>query len=506
MGEAVQAWTPQRRHPGLILGRRGQMKHNLFDRESARVPFTIGIFVLAIVIFAVDAETPLEVSVCVLYVFVVLLASAAYRWRGIVLVGLACEVLTLTAHMLSPGDPWSHWSLLDRAISVVGIAMSTLLVVRNRIATDALRESEAYLIEAQRLSRTGSIGWRDPRAEQFWSRETHRIYQYEPEGMKPSLAMMIARTHPDDRPLVEQTIGKSFRDGTGFEFEHRLSMPDGTIRFVRLVTRAEEQGDGVSFVGAVMDITAAKRAADELQRVHSDLARVSRATTMGQLVASIAHEINQPLTGVVTNGHTVLHWLNERSLNLDKARVTAERILRDGERASGVIRRIQGLLTNTPPQTRDIDINDLIREVVDLLQTELRLRDVAVNTELALGLPRFPGDSIQLQQVLLNLVVNGADAMSDVTGRPLPLVIGSRLEPDGDGLIFVRDHGVGLDRDTADRIFDPFFTTKAKGMGMGLAICRSIVEAHGGRLWASPAEPHGALFQFTLPSKAEADL
>lgn len=498
--------TLERRRSGLIFfGRREQMRQGLYDRESARVPFTIGIFVLAIVIFAIDAKTPLEVSVCVLYVFVVLLASVAYRWTGIVLVGLGCEILTLTAHLISPGDPWAHWSLLDRAISVVGIAMSTLLVVRNRVATDALRESEAYLAEAQQLSRTGSIGWRDPRAEQFWSRETYRIYQYEPDAAKPTFAMMIARTHPEDRKLVEQTIDTAFRNRAGFELEYRLLMPDGTTRFVQLVTRAEDQAGRVSFVGAVMDITAARRSADELQRVQSDFARVSRATTMGQLVASIAHEINQPLTGVVTNSHTVLHWLNDRTLNLDKARVTSERILRDGERASGVIRRIQGLLTKTPLQTGDIDINGLIGEVVELLQTELRSRDVAVQTELAPALPRFPGDSIQLQQVLLNLAINGADAMSDVTGSPKLLLIGSRLESDGDGLIFVRDHGTGLDQETIDKIFDPFFSTKAKGMGMGLAICRSIVEAHGGRLWASPAEPHGALFQFTLPGKADAD-
>jgi two-component system, LuxR family, sensor kinase FixL len=477
------------------------MKQSLFDRESARVPFAIAIVLAAAFIFTIDAVTPIEVSVCVLYVFVVLLASVRYGPTVIVLVGLACVALTVTAHMLSPGSAWGYWALFDRTVGVIGIALGTMLVVRGRMTADALRESEAYLAEAQHLSHTGSIGWRNPQDAPFWSRETWRIYQYEPDEAKPSLAMMIDRTHPDDRALVEETINKAFRDGSGFELEHRLLMPDGATRFVQLKTRAERRAGGVGFVGAVMDITAARRAADELQRAHSDLARVTRATTMGQLVASIAHEVNQPLTGVVTNGHTVLHWLNERTLNLDKARVTAERVLRDGERASGVIRRIQALLTKTPQQTSDIDINDLIREVVDLLQTELRVRDVVVHTELAPTLPRFPGDAVQLQQVLLNLVINGADAMSDVTGRPRLLVIGSRMEPDDDGLIFVRDHGIGLDQDTADKIFDPFFTTKAKGMGMGLAICRSIVEAHGARLWASPAEPHGAMFQFTLPRK-----
>lgn len=475
------------------------------NRDSNRVLATLGVIALAAAIFALDSVTPIEVSVCVLYVFVVLVASIAYGRTGILLTGLACELLTLTAHAISPGDPWAHWPLFDRGIGVVGIAMSTVLVMRNRAAVDALNESEAYLAEAQHLSRTGSIGWREPQGAQFWSDETYRIYGYEPDT-SPTLAAMIARAHPDDRALLQQAIDKAFRDRTGFELGHRLSMPDGTTRYVELVTRViEDRSAGVRFVGAVMDVTAARNAADELQSVQSDLARVTRATAMGQLVASIAHEINQPLTGVVTNGHTVLHWLKEGTLNVDKARSTAERILRDGERASGVIQRIQGLLTKTPPQTRDIDVNELIHQVLELLQTELRLREVAVQTELAPSLPALPGDAVQLQQVLINLIINGADAMSGVAGRPRTLVVGSHASPDGEGLVFVRDNGVGLDQQTADKIFNPFFTTKSKGMGMGLAICRSIVEAHGGRLWASPVEPYGALFQFTLPNKANAD-
>lgn len=472
-----------------------------------RVLPTIGIMALAAGIFAVDVLTPLEVSVSILYVFVVLVVSSIYGRTGILVAGLACEALTLIAHPFSPGDPWSHWPLIDRVIGVVGIAMSTLLVMRNQSTMDALQRSEAFLAEAQQLGRTGSVGWRDPRGEQYWSRETWRIYRYEPGQTAPTLAAMLARTHPDDQRLLEQTIEKAFREQTGFALEHRLSMPDGETRYVRIVTRiAREWAGEAGFVGAVMDITAARRAADELQRAQSDLARVTRATTMGQLAASIAHEINQPLTGVVTNGHTVLHWLNERTLNLDKARTTAERVLRDGERASGVIRRIQGLLMKAPPQATDVDLNELIGGVLDLLQTELRLRDVAVQTQLAPALPAFLGDSVQLQQVVLNLVINGADAMSEVTGRPKVLVVGSREGADGEGVVFVRDSGIGLDRETVDKIFSPFFTTKAKGMGMGLTICRSIIEAHGGRLWASPAEPHGALFQFILPNKAQVDL
>ena len=271
---------------------------------------------------------------------------------------------------------------------------------------------------------------------------------------------------------------------------------------MHLVARASKDRAGkAEFAGAVMDVTAAKRAVDQLQQTQADLARVSRVTTMGQLVASIAHEVNQPLTGVVTNGYTCLHWLKEDTLDLGKARVTAERIVRDGERASGVIQRIRGLMTKSPPQTTDIDLNGLIDDVIALAQTELRQRQITVRTELTPRLPAMPGDAVQLQQVLLNLIINGIDAMATVTDRPKILVVGSRLESNGDGLVFVRDHGTGLDQEAADKIFNPFFTTKENGTGMGLAICRSIIDAHDGRLWASPAEPYGALFQFTLPGK-----
>jgi len=494
--------------PSLIafgLPAHASMTQSPVNRGSNPVLATVGIVVLAAVIFAIDAATPIEVSVCVFYVFVVLVASFAYGRTGILLTGLGCEALTIAAHVVSPGDPWAHWPLFDRAIGVAGIAMSTLLVIRNRTAFEALEESRAYLAEAQRLSHTGSVGWRDFEGNQFWSEETYRIYQYETDT-KPTLARMISRTHPDDRALLEQTIDKAARGKDGFQLEHRLLLPDGMTRHVQLVARAvEDRTARTGFIGAIMDVTAARNAADELQSVQSDLARVTRATAMGQLIASIAHEVNQPLTGVVTNGYTVLHWLNEGTLNINKARTTAERMLRDGERASGVIARIQGLLTKAPPQTREIDVSELIQQVLDLLQTELRMRDVSVQTELAAPPGPLLGDAVQLQQVLLNLIINGADAMSGVSGRPKTLIVGSQTDADGDGLVFVRDSGTGLDDRTIEKIFNPFFTTKSKGMGMGLAICRSIIEAHGGRLWASRAEPHGALFQFTLPGKAKDD-
>jgi len=418
-------------------------------------------------------------------------------------VTLACAALTVVSHFLSPGNPWSHWSLFDRFLGLFGLVVSTILVLKNQASEIVLQRSEAFLSQAQRLSRTGSFGWDVPREAHFWSDESYRIYGYDPATTTPTLGLMLARAHPEDRALVERTIDQAFNDGAGFDFEHRLLMPDGATRYVHLVARATGDRTGkVEFVGALMDVTAAKRSFDELQQTQADLARISRLTSMGQLAASIAHEVNQPLTGVVTNGYTCLHWLNENTLDLDKARVTAQRVVRDGERASDVVRRIQRLMTKAPPQTTNVDINGVITEVLALTQTELRTRDVVVHTELTPTLPPVLGDPVQLQQVLLNLVINGIDAMAPVTDRPKILVIGSRLDASGAGLVFVRDHGTGLDDEAADRIFDPFYTTKSKGTGMGLTICRSIIEAHDGRLWASPATPHGAMFQFTVPTKA----
>jgi C4-dicarboxylate-specific signal transduction histidine kinase len=243
-------------------------------------------------------------------------------------------------------------------------------------------------------------------------------------------------------------------------------------------------------------------AAEALRKAQMELAHANRVTAMGQLTASIAHEINQPMTGVVANGHTCLHWLEDATFDLVKARVAAQRVVRDGQRASDVIGRIRALMTKSAPQTSDVDMNGVINEVLALIETERRTHRIGVRTELAATLPPVLGDRVQLQQVILNLLINGIEAMVSVTDRPRVLLIGSRLEAGGDALIFVRDHGTGLDSETADKIFSPFVTTKAKGIGMGLAICRSIVESHGGRLWASPASPHGAVFQFTLPTKA----
>jgi signal transduction histidine kinase len=234
-----------------------------------------------------------------------------------------------------------------------------------------------------------------------------------------------------------------------------------------------------------------------------ELAHVTRVTTLGELAASIAHEVSQPLAAVVNAAAACRRWLDGGTPNLDEARQTVDWIANEGNRAGEVIRRVRSLANKTDIEKVPLDVNDVIREVIALVQRELISHQVSLQTELALNLPTILGDRVQLQQVIINLVMNGIEAMQSVTDRPRKLGIRSDLDETHRVLVSVMDCGVGISAEDADRLFNAFFTTKSSGMGMGLSICRSIVEAHGGRLWATANVPHGATFQFTLPVNAD---
>jgi C4-dicarboxylate-specific signal transduction histidine kinase len=251
--------------------------------------------------------------------------------------------------------------------------------------------------------------------------------------------------------------------------------------------------------GSVQDITERKRAEEALHQAQAALAHVTRVATLGELSASIAHEVNQPLAGVVTNGQACLRWLAREVPDLQEARAAVERIIRDGHRASEVIRRIRAFATKTDPHEVPLDLNDVIREVARLVHREVLGHRVSLRTDLAAVLPQVLGDRVQLQQVLINLVINGIEAMTSVTDRPRELWIRSHQPAADQVCVAVQDSGIGIDPADLDRLFHAFFTTKTGGMGMGLSISRSIIEAHGGRLWATAHVPHGAVFQFTLP-------
>ncbi|NLS03390.1 PAS domain S-box protein [Rhizobium sp. P32RR-XVIII] len=373
-------------------------------------------------------------------------------------------------------------------------------------AEDALRRKEHYLTEAQRLTHTGSFAYNPATQVLHWSEEMFRIYRLDPQ-LNPGLGLDdISRFwHPDDRDRALERITTSIREKAEYAIEYRIVLLDGTVKHLYSMAHPvfDDAGAVVEYIGTVMDITERKRAEEALQKAQTELAHVARVTTMGALTSSIAHEVNQPLGAIVTNANAALRWLAGRPPDIDEARATLGRIVRDGHRAADVIGGVRALLKKTAVVAAPLDLNKLIQDTATLVQGELRRHRILLRTELAPDLPPVAGDRVQLQQVILNLMMNGIEAMSEVTDRPRELLMIARSEASGAVLVAVKDAGTGLDTQSAEQLFEPFYTTKADGLGMGLAICRLIVEAHGGRLWASANEPRGAVFQFTLPTTQE---
>jgi PAS domain S-box-containing protein len=385
--------------------------------------------------------------------------------------------------------------------SVVLIACED--ITERKKAENALRQSQNYLAEAQRLSRTGSFGWRVATGEIIWSDETFRIFGYD-KAPSVRIETVVQRIHPDDRAGAQQTIDRATCDGKDFNHEYRLLLPDGSVKHVHATAHAvADASGGIEFVGAVTDVTARKRAEEKLHEAQAELAHVARVTALGELAASLAHEVNQPLAAVVANAAACQRWLDRAPPNLEEARSTVQSIIKDGNRAGEVIQRVRGLVNKTVDQKVPLDINEVINEVITLLRHELVSHKMSLRMELAPAPGLVLGDRIQLQQVILNLIINGMEAMQPVTDRSRELVIRTNEDEAHQILVTVSDCGIGLAAGSADRLFDAFFTTKSGGMGMGLSICRSIVEAHGGRLQASANAGPGATFQFTLPRHQE---
>jgi PAS domain S-box-containing protein len=385
-----------------------------------------------------------------------------------------------------------------------------------KLGEEALRRKEACLAQAQRMSRTGNFWWKVSTGEFIWSDELYRILEYD-QTVRPSAELVSQRVHPEDRDIVEKMIDRVIREAVNTDFEHRLLMPDGSVKHVHILFEAIV-GDSESreFVGTIMDVTARKQAEEELRKAQAELAHVARITTLGELTASIAHEISQPLGAAVNSASACLRWLAAH--NLEEARQSASRAVQNGQRAGEIIKRIRALVQKTPPQKEWVGINEIIDEVIAMASSEVQRNHVSLRTALANDLPFFRGDRVQLQQVLLNLIVNAIEAMREVAEGPRRLLVRSEKATEVHSesgasaanyiteagvesthvLISVEDSGRGLDLKSLGRLFDAFYTTKPQGLGMGLAISRSIVEAHGGRLWAANTG-EGAVFHLALP-------
>ncbi len=367
--------------------------------------------------------------------------------------------------------------------------------------TADLQRSQAYLAEAQRLSHTGSWAF-NAREALYWSEENFRMWGFNPQEGLPDRESVFQRIHPEDRDRVLECIQKAVRDKRDYAVEFRIQLPDGTIKHIHGLGHPvfNASGELVEVVGTQFDVTERKRAEEERERLRqaqADLAYLSRVTTMGELTASLAHEIRQPITAAMTNAKTCLRWLGRDSPDVEEGREAASRTVKDVTRAAEIISSVSLLFKKGASQRESVDVNELIREMIVLLRSEANRYSISIRTDLAEDLPKVMADRVQLQQVFMNLMLNGIDAMKDMSGGS-ELTIKSEVE-NGQLMISVGDTGVGLPKEQEDQIFRAFFTTKDHGTGMGLPISRSIIESHGGRLWATGNSGRGATFQFILP-------
>ncbi|WP_281291111.1 PAS domain S-box protein [Paraburkholderia panacisoli] len=387
----------------------------------------------------------------------------------------------------------------DGAIVQLGVTHD---ITARKQAEEQLRKSAVLMAKVEQLSLSGSFCWRPETGSFTWSEQLYRIFGIDP-GVRITMDMIAARVHPGDLHLLDEMIERA-QDGEHLELEHRLLLSDGSVRYVRIQAHATRDPQGwLDYIGAVHDVTERRQSEGALYGLRVELAHASRVNSLGALTASIAHEINQPLAGIMTNASTGLRMLSARPPNVEGALETVRRTIRDGHRASEVIARLRALFSKKAVTTDAVDLVEAANDVIELLRFEVRKRRIVLRLETAADLPPVKGDRVQLQQVVLNLLLNAVEAMNGVDDRPRQMLV--RIErDDGDCVrLAVTDSGVGFDPQHAGMLFDAFYTTKKEGMGIGLSVSRSIIESHGGRLWATTNERFGATFSFTIPCRPE---
>jgi PAS domain S-box-containing protein len=404
---------------------------------------------------------------------------------------------TFAIFQRSPASPTQvQQDLIAQVTHIASIA------IEGALSEAALKRSEAFLAEAQHLARIGSFAWRVAKNEITWSDQLYRIFEFDPQETV-TLELIRTRVHPEDLTLLQDMIERASSAASDFQYEHRVLMPDHSVKYLHMIAHGTRNEDGeLEYVGAVQDVTNRRLSEEALGKARSEVAHVARVMSLGALTASIAHEVNQPLSGIITNASPCMRMLDANPPNVDGARETVRRTIRDGHRASDVITRLRALFSRKDLVTESVDLNEVTREVIALALSELQHNSVIVKPELADELPSITGDRVQLQQVILNLLRNASDAMSSIYDRPRQLLI--RTEQDAEGVrLSVQDAGRGLEPESMNRLFEAFYTTKSNGMGMGLSVSRSIIENHHGRLWATPNDGPGATFSFSIPCAAK---
>jgi PAS domain S-box-containing protein len=465
--------------------------------RSRFLPVIAGLF--AIGIFFIDTFVPSDIAIAVLYVVVVLIASNIYERRGLLVVSAACMGLTLLSyfivHVLEADS-----ALVRCLMSLAAIRATTFLALRNQAANAMLRE-RARLLDLTH----DTIFARDmSNMITYWNLGAEQLYGWRAdEAIGKNSHQLMKTVFPEPLESINRELSRTGR----WEGELLHTKRDGTS--VKVASRWSLQKDDRNRVIGTLetnnDITERNRAQEALQLAQAELAHVSRLTTLGELTASIAHEVNQPLAGIVTNGEACLRWLNFDPPELGEVRSGLESMISDGVRASEVIWGLRALTKKTQSQRTTPSINELVEQVTRLVQRELLNNRVSLQLELSQALPNVFGDRVQLQQVVLNLIINGIQAMSSVNDRPRVLRVQSHQNEAGEVIVTVIDNGTGIDPAIADQLFSAFFTTKTSGLGMGLSICRSIIEAQGGKVIARNNQGPGASFQFSLPADTAAN-
>jgi PAS domain S-box-containing protein len=433
------------------------------------------------------------------------LPAVMEKWRELLASGEAGEIeARLRRH-----DGAYRWFLIrveplcDGAGKIVRWYGTSTDIDDRKRAEEHLRRSELFLAEGQILAQVGTFSWRVANDEITWSDQLYRIFEFD-RSAPVTLERIASRVYPEDLPILHNMIERARSAATDFEYEHRLLMPDQSVKYVHLIAHANRDEQGrPEYLGAAQDVTEHRMSQQALDEARSELARVARVMSFATLTASIAHEVNQPLAGIVTNASTCLRMLAADPPNLEGARETVRRTIRDGNRASEVVSRLRTLYERKAPMAESVDLNEAAREVIALSFTELQRGRVLLRPEFADDLPLVTGDRVQLQQVILNLLRNASEAMSAVDDRPRELFLRTERDEGDRVRLCVKDVGAGLDPLAMDKLFEAFYTTKSDGMGIGLSVSRSIIESHHGRLWAAPNDGPGATFSFSLPCRAD---